>query len=141
MMVWTAFILVSYSWKPEITGSSVKALTMFLPAVSALFVIRDRAVAATTWRAEKLTFTLSTELANWFISTFLVAAATFSRPLDWSLNLRADFNRSIVDMDCLTFDSNCPFSNRISTTRSSICLPNASHLLPQFVTHLLKHWL
>ena len=113
-------ILVSYSLRPDLTGSIVKDLTILFPALMAEFVILARAVTPTTCNAENLAFTLSTALPSSDILTRLVAVPTSSSPFEAPVKLRLLLSFSSVDMEVATLDSNCLLSNRISTTFSSI---------------------
>ena len=79
-------------------------------------VILARAVTPMTSKAENLTRTVSTAPDNPFISTFLAAASTFSKPFVAPSKRKDFFNLSKVDMLVLAFSSNCLLSNRISTT-------------------------
>ena len=63
-IVCIAPILVSYSEKPDIIGSTVSDFTRFLPALTALFVIFASAVTPITPSAENLVVTLSTPVTN-----------------------------------------------------------------------------
>ena len=121
-IVCVALICVSYSCKPVVIGSIVKAETIFLPAFNAEFVIFVRAVTAMTSSAENFNRTDSTPPASPPISTEPAALLMFSKPFALSSNLRLFFSLSSVDMLVLTFFSKFALSNRISTTLWSIVL-------------------
>ena len=114
--------MVSYSLRPDFTGSIVNADTILLPAFTAELVIFARAVTPITSRAEKRMRTFSTALPRPFISTFLAALLRLSKPLEESPNFRLRLSLSSVDIVVETLRSNWLLSNRISTTLLSTVL-------------------
>ena len=119
-MVWTAFICVSYSWKPDFMGSMVNADINFFPVFMAEVVILLNAVIAITSNAENFILTVSVALPNEFISTLLAALLILLKP-SWTFsNLNDCFNFSSDDKVVLVPDSNCWLSNFIWTTLCSI---------------------
>ena len=121
-MVWTAFIWVSYSWKPDFIGSVVIADTIFLPASTAELVMLAKAVTPITCNAENLADTVSIPVPRPDISTFLAAEPTSSRPLEAPDRFNFCLSLSSVDILVWTFFSNWALSNLISTTLSSTVL-------------------
>ena len=119
-IVCTAFICVSYSWKPVFIGSIVSADTIFLPAFTAELVMLLNAVIAIVCNAENFTLTVSAPLDILDKSTFLADEDILEKPSAMLLNFSFSFNLSRVDMVTLVPDSNCWFSNFIWTTLCSI---------------------
>ena len=109
-------ICVSYSLRPDLTGSIVNEDTSCSPAEITELVILDRAVIATTSSVENFTFTASAPRCNGDKSTFLAARPTSSRPSLAPLKLSFAFSLSKVDMLVATFFSKFRLSNCISTT-------------------------
>ena len=95
-MVFTESILSSYSLKPVLIGSIVKAETILFPALTAEFVILVSAVTPITSRAENFIRIDSTAPPRVDKLTFLAAALTFSSPLEAPVRFKLRFNLSSV---------------------------------------------
>ena len=120
MIVWIAFILVSYSFKPSIIGSTVNDLANFNPASTALLVMLTNAVTPATSRAENLLIRVSAPFDTGSKLTFLAAAVTFANPLTPSAS--CNFLLKLLNVDIVLFaaDMNFEFWKSILTILLSI---------------------
>ena len=115
MRVWTDEVFSSYLAHPAVNWSVDKEVINLFPALSAEFVILDRAVNATTCKAENFTWTDSTPFSSFDISTLPADLFSCSRLLDDSSNFKLFFNLSIVPSEVFTFLSKRLLSNSIET--------------------------
>ena len=115
-IVCTALICVSYSLRPDLTGSIVNDDTSCLPADITELVILERAVIATTWSAENFTLIASAPCPIGFKSTLLAARPTSLRPSLVPLKFSFFLSLSKVDILSAAFFSKFRLSNCISTT-------------------------
>ena len=113
-------ICVSYSLKPVVIGSIVRALAIRFPAFTAEFVILAKVVTPTTCKAENLACTASIPAFIPAKLTPLAALPTSSSPLEAPDRFNFCLSFSRVDILVATPLSNCLLSNRISTTLLSI---------------------
>ena len=79
-------------------GSTVNALTILVPVLTAALVMLASVVTAITCNAENRILTSSTPRARPDMFTPLAAELKFSKPLDAPLKLRLCFNLSIKDI-------------------------------------------
>ena len=138
-IVCTAFICVSYSWKPSIIGSIVIALSNCFPVSIAELAMLTNAVTPTTSKAENLSFKVSAELDALLKSIFLADDPTFSNPLLAPSNFKAFFSLSNKLTVSVVLLLKSLFSNFIETTRSSICLDIVNYLLPYLICNFIKN--
>ena len=103
-------------------GSIVRADTSRFPVFTAELVMLERVVMATTWNAENLAWTVSTDLPRTDMSHRFAASPSPSRLLAALSRSSPRLSLSSVDRLVCTFCSNCRLSNRISTILSSIVL-------------------
>ena len=130
-IVCTAFILVSYSLKPVITGCMVNAFAILLPAFTAELVKFAIAVIPITDIILNLLVTVSNALLIPCIFTFDDAFSISSKVFAPG-KFNFSFSLSRLDIVCFTLFSKLRLSNRISTTRWSTCLLIGMSPLPTF---------
>ena len=121
-IVCTALICVSYSSRPDFTGSKVRAFAKFLAELTASLVKLAIVTPPTSSIVVNFLTTLSIPCTVSLKSSFLAEALTSSSPLETPSRRSAAFNLSSVLNDWPTFLSNCWLSNRISTTLESTSL-------------------
>ena len=103
-------------------GSSVNALIMRLPVLTAWLAMFAKAVTPITSNAENRACTVSTALLRPFILTLLADLEMLSRALLAPGNFNFSFKRSRVPIVVLTLFSKFRLSNCMETTLSSIVL-------------------